>query len=128
MVRQRKNKEPKNAKGIKLAQADRSGPTEQTLLGFAQEKNLFEQADRRMKELAGEDPSSDEEEEEDAVVLSPGAERFMDALLWTISLAILHMTFDVLVQRQYGREMNYPDVAVRTVRAWVGTLQRIEEC
>lgn len=105
MARQRKEKP---IPGIKLQQPDRSGPTEKTLFDMAQERNLFEEADRRQRQAAA-----------DAPELSPGAERLLETFLWTITLTTIHFTFDVLVQRQYGTEISWPDATSRTLKAWL---------
>ncbi|KAK4090661.1 deacetylase-like protein [Purpureocillium lilacinum] len=131
MARQRKVVTP--AGNIKLRQPDRSAPSEKTLLDFAGERNLFEQAARRERQLArerrradgqdgGADTSgddSDEDEDEGAATISPGAERVLESMLWTVSLAMLHFTFDVLVQHQYGTTISWHDVCVRGVTAWL---------
>ncbi|KAK7210596.1 hypothetical protein V2G26_017774 [Clonostachys chloroleuca] len=109
MARQRKSKEPKSAADIKLKQPDRSGPSDKTLLDLAQGKDLFSQAEERRRELAKErgeviEERRAEDDEEERDVLSPGADRFMEAMLYTISLSMLHLTFDILVQKQYGKE------------------------
>ncbi|KAI1742109.1 hypothetical protein F4680DRAFT_446183 [Xylaria scruposa] len=115
MVRTRK--ERKAAAEIKLAQPDRSAPSEETLLNLAQERNLFEQADqhpanRRRKNGGG---GGDDDGE-----LSPTAERIMDALLWTVSLAMLHFTLDVLVQHQYAMEyISWPQTITRALVAFL---------
>ena len=105
----KKTEEPK----IKLKQPDRTAaPAESTLLNLASEKNLFEQADRRQQQL---DDGGGVEN-----VLPPGTERFLEACLWTFSLATLHLSFDVLVQHQYGTEIRWDHVAFRTATAWFG--------
>ena len=126
MARSRKDpkaKEPRKAKDIKLKQPDRSGPTEQTLLDLAHQRDLFAQADERTRanKLArnGADPN---DEVDDGPVLSPGAERFLEAVLYTVTMAMMHFTFDVLVQHQYGREVEWSSVWIRTGRAWAGKL------
>lgn len=128
MARQRK--EPKKAKDIKLQQPDRSGPSEETLLNFAQDRGLFDAADKRNRDNgsaaaapAGKltkipKPASAERDEDP--VLSPRAERVLEALLWTATMAMLHFTFDVLVQHQYGTDIKWPEVWVRAARAWAG--------
>lgn len=134
MARQRKVVTP--AGNIKLRQPDRSAPSEKTLLDFAGERNLFEQAARRERQLArerrradgqdggedssGDDSDEDEDEDEGAATISPGAERVLESMLWTVSLAMLHFTFDVLVQHQYGTTISWHDVCVRGVTAWLG--------
>ncbi|KAM5353959.1 hypothetical protein ACJ41O_000609 [Fusarium nematophilum] len=105
MARQRKEKP---LKAIKLKQPDRSAPSEKTLLDFAKERDLFAEADRRQREIDQGEP-----------VLSPRAERILETLLWTVSIAMLHFTFDVLVQRQYGIQMEWHKAVVRTARAWI---------
>lgn len=133
MAKQGKEKGPKV---IKLRQPDRSGPSEKTLLDLADERNLFEQAKQREKELGKFTESGDEEDEEDddeddeddeddgdeGPVLSPQTERFLEAGLWTATMTMLHFTFDVLVMNQYGREMDWPRVIRNAGRAWIGKL------
>ncbi|RYC64803.1 hypothetical protein CHU98_g1396 [Xylaria longipes] len=115
-------KERKAAAEIKLAQPDRSAPSEETLLNLAQERNLFEQADqhpanRRKKggSAGGGDGSGDDDDGE----LSPTADKVMEALLWTVSLAMLHFTLDVLVQHQYAIEISWPQIITRALVAFV---------
>lgn len=121
MVQTRKAR--KAAADIKLAQPDRSGPTEQTLLDIAQEHKLFEQADqhpanqRKRRNNAG-GPGRDNGNAGDEA-LSPTAERLMDALLWTVSLAMLHFTLDVLVQHQYAMEISWHEIILRAFVALV---------
>ncbi|KAM0431014.1 hypothetical protein ACHAPT_005651 [Fusarium lateritium] len=105
MARQRKEK---SVKDIKFAQPDRSGPSEKTLLDFAKQRDLFAEADRRQRQVDNDDPA-----------LPPGAERVLETLLWTVSLAMLHFTFDVLVQRQYGIEVLWHQIVQRTLVAWL---------
>lgn len=108
MARQRKEK---SFKDIPLKQPDRSGPSEKTLLDMAQGKNLFEQADARQAQL--------DREKNGEVVLSPGAERFLEAALWTSTLAMIHFTFEVLVQHQYGMDIDWLSAWGRTAQAWI---------
>lgn len=108
MARQRKEK---SVKDIPLKQPDRSGPSEKTLLDMAQGKNLFEQADARQAQL--------DREKNGEVVLSPGAERFLEAALWTSTLAMIHFTFEVLVQHQYGMDIDWLSAWARTAQAWI---------
>lgn len=121
-----KRKEPK-AKDLKLKQPDRSGPTDKTLLDLAQEKDLFTQAKEREAEIqrekrraAGENVAEGGEEEEEDNVMSIGAERVMESVLWTATIAMLHLTFDVLVQHQYGTELDWSAVWLRAGRAFLG--------
>ncbi|XXH04390.1 hypothetical protein Hte_010804 [Hypoxylon texense] len=113
MVRTRK--ERKAANDIKLAHPDRTGvPTEDTLLKLAQDRNLFEQAERRKGKIE-EDDSSDEDDE---VLISPTADRIMEAILWSASLSMLHFTLDVLVQHQYAITIIWPQIIIRTMQAF----------
>lgn len=56
----------------------------------------------------------------DEPLISPRAERILDAALWTVTIAMVHFTLDVLVHNQYAREMEWSAMAVRTCRAWGG--------
>ncbi|KIE01596.1 deacetylase-like protein, partial [Metarhizium majus ARSEF 297] len=115
---------------VKLRQPDRSGPTEKTLLDFAHEQNLFQQVQQREKEMAKErrKQSIADADDDDGEVptLSPGAERALEAALWTATIAMLHFTFDVLVQHQYGQEISWAHVCTRTGRAWLGLPTRYQ--
>jgi hypothetical protein len=127
MPRQRKSKESSSHEDIKLSQPDRSGPTDKTLLDIAQERNLFDEADERMREIRGAKKikvnrkagTAAAADDDDELLLSPRAERVLDALLWTGSLAMLHFTFDALVQRQYGAEVNWIELLQRAILAFV---------
>ncbi|KAI3550396.1 hypothetical protein CABS03_05573 [Colletotrichum abscissum] len=70
---------------------------------MAQDRGLFKQADKdpRNKNLPkgavridrpGSEDSDDDEDDEEAL-LSPLMERIMDTLLWTVSLAMVHVLF-----------------------------------
>ncbi|KAI1105635.1 hypothetical protein F4804DRAFT_331056 [Jackrogersella minutella] len=111
MVRTRK--ERKNVNEIKLAHPDRSAvPSEETLLNLAQDRNLFEQAERQSRKK-----SKLEDEDDDGEPLSPMAERIMDTILWSVSLAMLHFTLDVLVQHQYAISIIWPLIIIRSIQA-----------
>ncbi|KAK7717702.1 hypothetical protein SLS64_003197 [Diaporthe eres] len=119
MVRERKEKRAKN---IKLKQPDRSGPTDKTLFDIAQERNLFKQAaakERKNKRQHGEGAEEDdgEEEEEEEEGIPPGAERILETLLYTVSLTMLHLTLDVLVQQQYAIEIEWFKIIQRDLQA-----------
>lgn len=116
-----------------LSQPDRSGAgvDEQTLFKIAEQRQLFQQAAAREKQSKvatkkirvtdGDDDSSDDDEDDEVPTLSPGAERVLEAMLWTTSLAMLHFTFDVLVQHQYGTEILWWQICQRAFSAWAGT-------
>ncbi|KAM3443760.1 hypothetical protein NHJ13734_001762 [Beauveria thailandica] len=117
-----------------LARPDRSkAPSidDQTLYKIAEQRQLFQQATARelkskvaVKKIRlgnhDDDSSSDDDDEPENEVptLSPGAERILEAMLWTTSLAMLHFTFDVLVQHQYGTAIAWRQVFHRTLSAW----------
>ncbi|KAH8879945.1 hypothetical protein GQ53DRAFT_671039 [Thozetella sp. PMI_491] len=117
MARKRKDDAP-----IKLKQPDRSGPTEQTLLQLAEDRDLFELARKKeaKNKRKAESKGADEDEDEDAddATISPTAEHIMECLLWTVSLAILHATFDMLVQHQYAMQIEWDSIAIRAIQAF----------
>jgi hypothetical protein len=118
MGKQARQRKEKSENTIKLAQPDRSGPSEKTLLELAQERNLFAQAenDPRNKNRV---KKADDDDEDDDGLMSPTAERVLDTMLWVVSLTMVHFTFDYLVQYQYGMDMDIPAVATRTGRAFL---------
>ncbi|KAK0623823.1 hypothetical protein B0T14DRAFT_425565 [Immersiella caudata] len=118
----RKRKE--DSAGIKLRQPDRSGPTQETLLDIAQKRDLFaqaqEQEDANKRAARKAARLSSDEDGDDEEGLSPTAERVMETLLWSVSLAMLHFTLDVLVQHQYSmNRVQWPKVCTRAVQAWM---------
>ncbi|ESZ90458.1 hypothetical protein SBOR_9152 [Sclerotinia borealis F-4128] len=104
------SKEPK----LKLKQPDRSGPdpSVETLLDIAQIRNLSEAQRKRQAEL-------DEENKEILVG------RLGESFLWTISLTMLHFTFDVLVTHQYAEGIVWRNVIYRTLQASPGKLYKV---
>ncbi|KAG5932520.1 hypothetical protein E4U53_001289 [Claviceps sorghi] len=100
---------------IPLRQPDRAGPLPKTLLEIASQHDLAGRAAQREDQLARQRRTAAGRGD---AVLSSRAEHMLEAALWTVTIAMLHFTFDVLVQNQYGREMDWPAVVVRTVRAW----------
>jgi hypothetical protein len=102
----------KDPKSIPLKKADRSGPdpTQQTLLDIAEKRGLLK-AEKSKVDVAGEDDTDDPAN-------SPG--RLGESVLWSISLAMLHFTFDVLVQHQYAEEIRWSTLLVRCVQAFGG--------
>lgn len=120
MARQRKERK---AKDVKLHQPDRSGPTEKTLLQMAEEMELFKQADAKQRknkhqsETQGKDVLDEDSQDDDG--LSPTAERVMETLLYSVCLAMLHFTLDVLVQRQYGEAIDWYNIVERATQAFM---------
>ncbi|OAA63543.1 hypothetical protein SPI_03706 [Niveomyces insectorum RCEF 264] len=137
--RERKAAAATDPADIPLRQPDRSGPSKETLLKLAGGRSLFEQADIRQRELnksrgivqpekekdVNGDGDDDEDEDDDDsaaraatdAALPPRAERILDTLLWSVSLATLHFTLDVLVQNQYAVAIEWPEVVARALRA-----------
>lgn len=125
MVRQRKEKK---AKDLKLRQPDRTGPTEKTLLQLAEERNLFDMADKQQRKNTkpegpeGADKFEDKNRDGDGGGLSSSADRVMDTLLYAVCLAMLHFTLDYLIQQQYAMEMDYKKITERTFQALMGEI------
>lgn len=123
MPRQRKEKK---AKDLKLRKPDRSGPSEQTLLQFAEERDLFKLADKQQRKNKGQDDETDDDydddDEDEDGKLSSGADRVMDTILYAVCLAMLHFTLDFLVQQQYAMEVEYKKIVERAFQALMGSL------
>lgn len=127
MVQTRKERKvAESSAGIKLAHPDRSGPTEKTLIDWAEERQLFDQAATRQRAL----PKSDKLPanavrvkiaEGEATEQPTTGERVLEAILWSSSLCMLHFTLDVLVQKQFASEFVWAVVVTRTLRAFAGT-------
>ena len=100
--RERKEKVQK----IKLAHPDRSDPSEATLLDIAEKHGLL-----KIPPAEG-----SAEESEDEVV-----GRLGEAVLWSVSLTMLHFTLDVLVTHQYAIALSWPILFGRALRAFPGT-------
>ncbi|KAI9860784.1 MAG: hypothetical protein M1813_005707 [Trichoglossum hirsutum] len=106
---QNRKERRKQSKYFKLKKPDRSEPQGKTLLELAEErqKSLFEAADERQHELA----QADQDEP-----IGPLGE----AIVYTITMAMLHFTLDVLVHNQYnqyGEEIKWKPIFSRTAQA-----------
>lgn len=135
MAKRRKDQSPSS---IKLKQADRSAPTEKTLLQLADDRGLFAQAKEREDAIAKKARTTgtptlrrikddDDDEGDDEAELPPTVERVLETLLWSISLTMLHFTFDVLVQHQYSIDrVVWSKVCVRAGQAFLGGLKESE--
>lgn len=122
MPRQRKEKK---AKDIKLRQPDRAGPSEQTLLQFAEDRDLFKMADKQTRKNKGQNikaEDDDDDDDDDDAGLSSSADRLMDTLLYAVCLAMLHFMLDFLVQQQYAMEIEYKKIVERAFQALMGWL------
>ncbi|KAH7629386.1 hypothetical protein B0T09DRAFT_155523 [Sordaria sp. MPI-SDFR-AT-0083] len=116
-------KRAESPSNIKFQHPDRSGPKEKTLLELAEERGLFAQAQKKQEEndktkaKIKKIPIKPNEGNYDEL-LSPGAERFLETTLYTISLTMLHFTLDVLVQNQYSVDrIVWPKVWTRALQA-----------
>lgn len=118
MARKNANqKKPKSASAIPLKQADRSGPdpSQETLLKIAEQRGLLNPENHKLKD--GSLPKNakrirPEDEEEDIG-------RLGNAVLWSISMAALHFTFDVLTQHQYSETIVWPNIIKRALEAFL---------
>lgn len=115
MAKQRSQKKT-SSPSIPLAQPDRSGPdpSRQTLLDLAAERGLLDPKNLKLKNgktAANAVPTNSED---------PPVGRLGDAVLWSISLAMLHFTFDVLAQHQYAEEISWPSITTRALQALGG--------
>lgn len=95
-------------KTVRLGQPDRSGPdpSRETLLDIASKRGLLNTNDRS------------EQSRED--VLDPPIGRLGEAVMWSISLAMIHFTFDVLVHNQYAVEIKWPNIFKQSFQAFAG--------
>lgn len=105
MARRRAQEEP-SPSTIALKQPDRSCPdlSRETLLGIADKRGLN-----------GGDASTELNE-----LSNPPIGRLGEAILWSISLAMLHFTFDVLTQNQYAVEISWSSITAKSLQAFVG--------
>ncbi|KAL2075139.1 hypothetical protein VTL71DRAFT_81 [Oculimacula yallundae] len=112
MARNRKEKTPKK---IPLAQPDRSGPSQATLLDIAEQRGLLKTYDGQPDTSSLENRIRfTEEADKEALVGRVG-----ESVLRSISLTMLHFTMDVLVVHQYGADnIVWRDIVWRTVQAF----------
>jgi hypothetical protein len=101
---------------IKLVHPDKSGPdpSQQTLLDIAAQRGILAAAQTAQAAKDGQRLASDEDEE-------PLIGRLGEAVIWSISLTTLHLTFDILTQNQYAATIQWDGVVNRSLRAFVGT-------
>jgi len=104
MARRKNQKDASSAASIPLTQPDRTGPdpSRETLLGIAEKSGL----------LNDEGQAAAEGDEE--LVFG----RAFEALLWSISLTMVHFTLDVLVYHQYAVALKWPVVISRSLQAF----------
>lgn len=115
MARHRTRKENIGTEKIHLAHPDRSGPGphQKTLLEIAAKRGLLNDTTKQ----DGKEESVDDDDEN-----SPLVGRLGDSVMWSISLAMLHLTFDVLVQNQYAVDIEWPATCQRGLQALAGSL------
>lgn len=107
---------PTSTPKFKLAQPDRSGPNSKTLLDLYEEKkSLLEHGqpfDKRYEDGAVRDESGNilEAGLGDGEPIGP----IGNAIFWSISLAMVHFTLDVLVYNQYRQNIDWWDIFQRT--------------
>lgn len=102
-------------KAIPLAQPDRSGPSQATLLDIAEQRGLLKTYDGQPDTSSLEGRVREEEEKEALVG------RLGESVLWSISLSMLHFTLDVLISHQYGADsIVWRDIVWRAVQAVPG--------
>jgi hypothetical protein len=112
MARQRPQKGASSPK-IPLQQPDRSRPdiSHQTLLDIADKHGMFKERNGALNQA-------------DDVIAEEGSDppigRLGEAILWSISLAMLHFTFDVLVQNQYAVEIAWRTIFTTSFQAFGG--------
>jgi len=100
--------------GIPLAQPDRSGPKAKTLYDLAAERQTELQKEgfyaREAKEPLGSEGEHQFMSTDDDAPIGP----LGDALVYTISLGMLHFTLDVLVFQQYRQEILWREIFEKT--------------
>lgn len=99
----------RNEPEIKLKQADRSAPTEKTLLELAEQSGVLNNP--RLKTA-----KKSVVEEDDVGHVG----RLAEAILWSVTLAMGHFTLDVLVANQYAMSIEWRELLGRTMRAFPG--------
>jgi hypothetical protein len=112
MARRRPDKGA-SSPNIRLKQPDRSGltPNDETLLELAKKRGLLKETSNLSQ--TNNDATTNEEAD-------PPISRFGEAVLWSISIAMLHLTFDVLVQHQYAKEISWWEIVTRSLQAFGG--------
>ncbi|KAF2838154.1 hypothetical protein M501DRAFT_1005017 [Patellaria atrata CBS 101060] len=93
---------------IPLAQPDRSGPKGKTLFDLAEERQALLDAGKPFEKRT-DDPSGSSTEEDFGPV--------GDALLYTLSLSMLHFTLDVIVHHQYRESISWSEIVTRMLAA-----------
>jgi hypothetical protein len=105
--------------GIPLEHPDRSGPKSKTLYELATERQaeleasgFYKDEAKRGSKVNGEDNSQFISSDEDDEPIGPMG----DALIYTTSLASVHLTLDVLVFNQYRQDIVWDEIIWKTLR------------
>jgi hypothetical protein len=112
MPRQRPSKGAPGSK-IPLQQPDRSGLdiSKETLFDIAEKHSLLKESNR--SSIQANDGFAEETSD-------PPIGRLGEAILWSVSLTMLHFTFDVLVQHQYAVEISWRKIFTTSLQAFGG--------
>jgi hypothetical protein len=104
-----------SARNIPLRQPDRSRPdiSQETLFDIAGKRGLLNETNGAS--LQAEDGLAGES-------TNPPIGRLGEAILYSISLAMLHFTFELLVQHQYAVEISWPKIFRTSFQAFGGGL------
>jgi len=110
MARQRVRKDASSPE-ISLALPDRSGPnpSKATLLELAAQRGLLNNQNEH---------TADEDDTEAVEELDPPIGRLGESIMWSLSLAMLHFTLDVLVQHQYAVKIIWRNIVNRSMQAF----------
>jgi hypothetical protein len=111
----RRAQEERSSSTIALKQPDRSvpDPSRETLLEIADKRGLLS---GEVNSSSGQGDAGIELDE----LSDPPIGRLGEAILWSISLSMLHFTFDVLAQNQYAVEISWPSITTKSLQAFVG--------
>jgi hypothetical protein len=112
MARRRAEKGSSTA-SVPLKQPDRAArdPTKETLLEIARQRGLLKDD---ISQKSGDVSTSDDYNGAEAIG------RLGEAVLWSISITMLHLTFDVLVQHQYAQQISWGEIISRSLQASCG--------
>jgi hypothetical protein len=102
-----------SARNIPLQQPDRSRPeiSQETLFNIAEKRGLLKETNGAS--IQAEDGFIGESND-------PLIGRLGEAFLWSLSLTMLHFTFDVLVQHQYAEEISWWKIVRTSLQAFAG--------
>jgi len=102
-----------SARNIPLQQPARSRPdiSQETLFDIAEKRGLLKE--KNGASILANDGFIEESND-------PPIGRLGEAFLWSISLTMLHFTFDVLVQHQYAVEISWRKIVRSSLQAFGG--------